>query len=86
MIDELVGNFDAEDNETDRLIYYKVTGRETIRGEFGDEFSSDEEWSFRAAPNPLAYLFSSSDKVENENQVALIGTDRTEGGYSSGDG
>ena len=43
MIKELLAGFDADENETDRRIFYEVTGRQLIQNEFDDPGTSDEE-------------------------------------------
>ena len=43
MIEDLLAGFDADENETDRRIYYEVVGRQLIHDEFDDLDTSDEE-------------------------------------------
>ena len=57
MIADLLCDFDAEKNESDRCIFFEVTGRQLIDGEFDDEDTSDEERARMAAPNPLAHVY-----------------------------
>ena len=61
MIEDLVGDFDPENNETDRLIFYEVTGRQMIRGEFDEEDSSENDWLGMTAHDPLHHAFAYSD-------------------------
>ena len=85
MIDDLICDFDAEKNESDRRIFFEVTGRQLIDGEFDDLDTSDEEQAIMAAPNPLAQIFQQSDSdTDTENQVALISRGSSED-RSSGD-
>ena len=58
MIEELLRDFDAETNETDRRIYYEVMGRQIGQNGFDDRDSSDEDWGLLKAPDPLAHAFS----------------------------
>ena len=61
MIDAMLKGFDAEDNPTDRRIFYEVTGRELRLGEFGgDDDTSDDDWMHYGAPDPLRHAFSYS--------------------------
>ena len=57
MIADLLCDFDAEKNESDRRIFFEVTGRQLIDGEFDDEDTSDEDRARMAAPNPLAHVY-----------------------------
>ena len=36
IIEDLVGDFDPQNNKTDRQIYYEVTGKQLIEGEFDE--------------------------------------------------
>ena len=58
IVADLVEDFDADKNETDRRIFFEVTGIQLVEGEFYDLDTSDEEWAIHGAPNPLANLFS----------------------------
>ena len=80
----MLDGFDAETNEIDRRIYYEVTGRQLVEGEFGNENeldTSDGEWANLNRPDPLAYAFnyrgsdSSGSDTENQQKVSLIGGD-----------
>ena len=42
-IENVMTDFDPDNNETDRLIFYEVTGRQLFEGEFERLDSSDEE-------------------------------------------
>ena len=87
IINDLICDFDAEKNESDRRIFFEVTGRQLIDGEFNDVDTSDEERAILAAPNPLAQVFEQSDSdTDNENQVALISRGSSGGGSSDSDG
>ena len=67
LIDAMLKGFDAEDNPTDRRIFYEVTGRELRLGEFGrDDDTSDDDWMHYGAPDPLRHAFSYS-QVEGIN-------------------
>ena len=41
-IEELVTGFDPEQDLIDRRLYYEVTGRSLVEGEFADDDTSDE--------------------------------------------
>ena len=57
-IDELLKDFDAEKNETDRRIYYEVIGKEIGKDKPEDRDSSDEEWGLVGAPDPQIHAFN----------------------------
>ena len=57
MIADLLCDFDAEKNESDRRIFFEVTGRQLIDGEFDDEDTSDEDRTTMAAKNTLAQVY-----------------------------
>ena len=40
----MVAGFDPAKNEMDRRIFYEITGKEIVSGEFTDDFKFDEEW------------------------------------------
>ena len=61
MIEDLVGDFDPENNEIDRRIFFEVTGKQIIEGEFDDDGSSEEDWGILEAPDPLAHAFNYSE-------------------------
>ena len=87
MIDSLINDFNAERNETDRRIFYEVTGRQLVQGEFDHEFTSDEEWGMLEAPDPLGHAFDyNSDLSDNENRASLIGKNRTRKKVANGEG
>ena len=73
-IDQMLDGFDAETNEIDRRLYYEVTGRQLVEGEFGGDDggdTSDGEWANLNKPDPLAYAFNykgSNSSSEDENQ------------------
>ena len=69
MIEGLVADFDAENDEVDRRIYFEVTGRQLIDGEFDCSSSSDDDWVQRY--DPLSHVVE--DEEANDQQVALIG-------------
>ena len=58
IIDELLKDFDVERNETDRRIYYEVTGRQVGKDKPDDRDSSDEEWGLLGAPDPQFHAFN----------------------------
>ena len=57
-IDELLKDFDAEKNETDRRIYYEVIGKEIGNDKPDNRDSSDEEWGLLGAPDLQFHAFS----------------------------
>ena len=58
MVEHLLGDFDAATDETDRRIFFEVTGRQLIKGEFQEnEDSSDEEWRL-VAQDPQQHAFN----------------------------
>ena len=56
-INFLIDGFDAERNDIDRRIYYEVTGRQVIEGEFEGDDTSDDEWGYLNKADPLAHAF-----------------------------
>ena len=56
-IEFLIDGFDAASNDIDRRIYYEVTGRQLIEGEYEGEDTSDDEWGYLNKPDPLAHAF-----------------------------
>ena len=74
----LVGDFDAQNNAVDRRIYYEVTGRQIITGEFDadDEMdTSDAEWANLNATNPLDYILNYRGASDDDNDDAQEGDD-----------
>ena len=61
-----MGDFNPEEDETDRRIYYEVTGRQLVENEFDDEDTSDEEWGRLPAPDPQAYAFAYNTEQEDD--------------------
>ena len=48
-----------ENSEIDRRIFYEVTGRQLVEGEFDNELgTSDEDWANFNRPDPLAHAFN----------------------------
>ena len=62
MIEDLLAGFDAEENETDRRIFYEVTGRQLIQGEFNDMGAPDEESRTKKALDAQFLNFPDDDK------------------------
>ena len=60
-IENVMTDFDPDNNETDRLIFYEVTGRQLFEGEFERLDSSDEEWARLREYDPQANAFSYRD-------------------------
>ena len=58
MIDALVNNFDAEDNEMDRRIFYEITGLQFNEGEFDDSDTFDDGWCKLLAQDPQWHAFN----------------------------
>ena len=58
MIDALVNNFDAEDNEMDRRIFYEITGLQFNEGEFDDSDTFDDGWGKLLAQDPQWHAFN----------------------------
>ena len=56
MIEYLLNGFNADENETDRRIFYEVTGRQLIQDEFDDLDTSDEERRIQKALNQVVKL------------------------------
>ena len=50
--------FDLEDSEIDRRLFYEITGRQLIANEFNDEDTSDDDWENLNAPDPLEHAFN----------------------------
>ena len=64
--EDLLKDFDAERNETDRRIFYEVIGRQIEESKSEDRDSSDEEWGLASAPDPQFHAFNyQSDEQEN---------------------
>ena len=49
----MVAGFDPVKNEMDRRIFYEVTGKEIVSGEFADECTFDEEWQKFGSYDPI---------------------------------
>ena len=72
-IEDVVTDFDPDNNETDRLIFYMVSGRQLIEGEFERSDSSDEEWARLREYDPLANAFSYRETMMNdEKRISLM--------------
>ena len=57
---DLVVRYDPDNDETDRRIFYEITGKRLIQGEFLDDDSSDEETAHNEDP---LYRATSFDQV-----------------------
>ena len=79
MIDVLLRDFDAENNETDRRIYYEVIGKEIGKDKPDDRDSSDEEWGLLGAPDPQYHAFAYRAD-QQEDQVVLMTGESKSGG------
>ena len=69
-IDQMLDGFDADTNEIDRRIFYEVTGRQVVEGEFGSDNggdTSDGDWANLNKPDPLAYAFNYSGGSDSES-------------------
>ena len=68
-INSLADGFDPENDDTDRRIFYEVTGTSLVEGEFADEDTSDEERESMEAPDPQASAFNYNQVLDSEEEV-----------------
>ena len=57
-IDEVLAGFEPDSNEIDRRIFYEVTGRELVEGEYEIDDTSDDEWHRLGQPDPWARILA----------------------------
>ena len=89
LINDLADGFDPENDDTDRRIFYEVTGTSLVEGEFAGEDTSDEERESMEAPDPLASVFNYNQVLDSEEEmddkaIALISVGDEESKESKG--
>ena len=81
MIEQLVKDFDPESNETDRRIYYEVTGIKLDENDFKDEDSMNSSDDENSNENALSTSLNMNVMQADSTTQALIVSEEMKGNH-----